>query len=92
MLIPREELKVARAVKLEEVYDGDEAASADIFATKDDTELSNAGDLPSDPLVKDEDPSDMCIKPEFLQEVKNLKIVRQIYLPCILLSLPLWIW
>ena len=69
MLIPREELKVARAVKLEEVYDGDEAASADIFATKDDTELSNAGDLPSDPLVKDEDPSDMCIKPEFLQEV-----------------------
>ena len=67
MLIPKEERMVARAVKLEEVFNDEEAASADIFATKDDTELSNSGDPPSDPLVKDEDSN---IKPEFLKEVK----------------------
>jgi hypothetical protein len=69
MIVKKEEKTLTRAVKVEEFFADEEAASADIFGTKADINKNDSINESGD--VKDEDSNQSLafVKPEFLAEV-----------------------
>ena len=71
LIAKKEEKSLARAVKVEEFFADEEAASADIFGTKADINKNDSINDAGDHDVKDEDSNQSLafVKPEFLAEV-----------------------